>query len=448
MEKLIYVIFMCIFSLYASSQTPKALSLDRIEEIINRENITDLEQFLEFIDPAQKRIVSLMLNSKSPQSASLKYPRVIFQPSSDIYMAFSTDPNDQKYQILEIIEYNEDANDYEFHTISFDDRGRGLTTRIKDIFSNVDKYPPKIVRNEKSCKSCHRVGPLWDGYAFWSGSIGSYHQPRKSRSIIAESNSIRDYEQKFWNKNVKKYKKTKRLRHMNGAFQSNNPLDDHQNYVDITVRDLEHNNLKITTNIVKQYAQILSNRVSEQLIEREDLMLAFNYLISYESIYSINRDDFLDLLPEHLRNKFNDEYTERVSEIESSIEKHLNLSIKEQSKIHNLNPSDFYPNIVNELSFDTQNNSASYYAMLDFLLSDIDIELANFSPARRIGKRNYLFNDGGSKPWGNFFKHLKANVDDKLSYASEHWRNISKTSTSYSYRNKLNCQDAIKSIIN
>lgn len=447
MRVFIYITLLFNITTFAKSDEYVPLTIDRIEEIITTEQIGDLDHFLKSLGEEQKSVVSLMINSKSPQDASLMYPRVIFQPSEDIYMAFSTNPNDKSYQVLEVIEYNEDVNDYEFHKIVFDSRSHGLSSGIKNLILRQGPKSPKVYRNEKSCKSCHRLGPLWDGYAFWSGTFGSYHQPRHFGSIIGENNSIRSYEQSLWMKNVKKYKKLKRLRQMKGAFLKENPLSHSNDYSEIRVRDLEDNNLQLTINITKQYSNILSNKVSDLLIGREDLMPAFNHLFNYTSKYDLNVDHFLQTLPQSLRSKFRDGHIERLERIKSSIEDHLNLSINEQSKIHSLNPMEFYPQLAKQVSFDNQNNAPYFYALWDFLLSELDIELSNYSPARKIGRGNYLFNDGGAKPWGGFFIHLREEVDKKLNVTSEFWRSISKISIRNSMRSGLSCHDAVKNIV-
>ena len=67
MRVFIYITLLFNITTFAKSDEYVPLTIDRIEEIITTEQIGDLDHFLKSLGEEQKSVVSLMINSKSPQ---------------------------------------------------------------------------------------------------------------------------------------------------------------------------------------------------------------------------------------------------------------------------------------------------------------------------------------------------------------------------------------------
>lgn len=417
-----------------------------IEQVIEEQDIRSITNLIETFDIRQRNKVALMINSKSPQAASVEFPRVIYQPSPNLYLAYSTDPNDENRNLLEVIEFNEELNEYEFHKIEFDEPKQGLKEGVKRIFSPTEQLRPVISKNQTSCKTCHRVGPLWDTYAFWPGTYGSYHQVRSG--MRNEQNSFRDLEQKTWNKNKKRYKKIKRIGLLRGIFHRPQIGKEHilrlnkKEFLEFTTKNFEDNNLDITKNIMKQYMSMLKSRIYEEVNEQPDLLRSFKFFMSAKVSDVHNFDEFVENLPPNLQEEFKKDFPERSKKIQRLINKHVEKGISEQRQIHKL-AENWQNDLPTKLSFDQQNRSAEHYAIWDYLLEKMNIDFSMYSPSRSIGRSYYMFNDGGAPPWGSFFSHLREDIHSTLSHTSQDYRNITFTKKNNS-QNSQSCFNAIR----
>lgn len=142
--------------------------------------ITTLDQFVQkFADSPYRSIGgSAVFDSRSLQSASLRYPRIITSVTNT-YFTFNGDPSDPSYNDLEMLSFNPSTKKFELQSITFDP--------LKGVqFSQVN--PPK-------CLACHgdTPKPIWDTNNFWPGVYGSKLRIKEIDSTSTEGKAYNEF---------------------------------------------------------------------------------------------------------------------------------------------------------------------------------------------------------------------------------------------------------------
>jgi hypothetical protein len=163
--KIICLVFCCL--------TSKALAWDyqSVRTLIEANpNIQRIDQLLEHLDENILNNYLLLHRSNSLQQASLDFPRVIlFEGDARFIMAFNGDPKLGGYNRLEMIQFNQAQNQFEFYEARFPESNNGPV-----VFSE---------KNPEECQSCHRADlrPNWDAYPFWKDAYGSIEDSARER---------------------------------------------------------------------------------------------------------------------------------------------------------------------------------------------------------------------------------------------------------------------------
>ncbi len=156
-----------------------------IEEFLIKNPHASLENLLDQLSPEVfKKNYNLVFSSRSPNPTSLENPRIILTNSDgSLILAFSSNPNLQRGNVMEVIELDQLNNFLKFKEI---------------VFSKTDQV--KIDNNPQSCIACHgtpeskRLRPIWDTYPDWVGSYGSSHNDIISKRGNEGISKIRDLE--------------------------------------------------------------------------------------------------------------------------------------------------------------------------------------------------------------------------------------------------------------
>lgn len=133
---------------------------------IKDHNVTTLEQALALVPETFYNNYVLMYRSRSLQDASPIYPRaILFGRTAKFIMAFNGHEEQKGFNNLEMIQYREATNKWEFRELTF----------FKD------KAPVVSEANPKKCLECHQSPkrqnidprPNWEPYNFWPGAYAS-----------------------------------------------------------------------------------------------------------------------------------------------------------------------------------------------------------------------------------------------------------------------------------
>jgi hypothetical protein len=169
-------IFICVAAI-ANESSPYDWKF--LNELIDRKNITTIEDLLPELPQEIRAEYVLMHTSRSLQGATFQAPRAILHwDSAKKIMSFNGGPEQKGGSSIEMIQFNEDTRKFEFHRLDFE----------KD-------KPPIRDQNLKRCHHCHRqdARPNWEHYFVWPGAYGedddSYNQKEVEEINVFIQNS-------------------------------------------------------------------------------------------------------------------------------------------------------------------------------------------------------------------------------------------------------------------
>lgn len=142
------------------------ITYESLVEDIKKAGTNSLEESLALLPTDFLRHYVLMYRSRSLQDASPLYPRaIVFGRSARFILAFNGHEKQKGYNNLEIIQFRDQEQRWEFREITF----------FKD------KSPSFSEANPKKCLECHQSPrrenvdprPNWEPYNFWPGAYAS-----------------------------------------------------------------------------------------------------------------------------------------------------------------------------------------------------------------------------------------------------------------------------------
>jgi cytochrome c2 len=158
-----------IHSAYKKNNMPLAqeMNFDKLQKLIVEKDVDSVEAV---IDLLPKEMLNdnyiLMYKSRSLQEASFTQPRVIsYSPSTQFILTFNGgSPKMAGHNSIEIIQYREKEQKFEFREIQF-----------------VDNQAKISEANPQKCLQCHQsnnrknidMRPNWEPYNIWPGAFGS-----------------------------------------------------------------------------------------------------------------------------------------------------------------------------------------------------------------------------------------------------------------------------------
>ncbi len=160
----------------AAALDGETLSYEDLVGLVSAHDVRSIEELLPLLPQDYRSEFTLMHDSLSLQPSTFESPRVIMTgPRATLVIAFSSDPEAFRYNVLEIIQFREDgapgdppnpatpARGFEFREI---------------VFSDLDPPGPPAFgpANPPLCFSCHGGSdprPNWEVYSQWPGAYGS-----------------------------------------------------------------------------------------------------------------------------------------------------------------------------------------------------------------------------------------------------------------------------------
>lgn len=150
---------------FAAAQAGERITADRILKIIEKKEISTIDELLPDLPAELRENYSLVYGTRNTaQHASELTPRVIlFSDDGGFQLAFTGDESVQGGNRLEMITQQSDGS-YSFSQVVLE-KGKA----------------PSLELNPAFCKSCHGKvpRPIWDAYPFWPGVYGSDHDKLK-----------------------------------------------------------------------------------------------------------------------------------------------------------------------------------------------------------------------------------------------------------------------------
>lgn len=140
------------------SSSIRGTLFDRLSIEVAANRIRSIEEALAFLPERLRQNHALMYDSRSLQKSSFENPRAIIFDDSASFVAAFTDKSMTGGDRLEIMQFREESQSYEFREIIAD------ANRLKVSEANPGK-----------CKRCHTEAliPNWRGYPFWTGAYGN-----------------------------------------------------------------------------------------------------------------------------------------------------------------------------------------------------------------------------------------------------------------------------------
>lgn len=149
------------FAPFASAQTK--FTFADLKKIVEEKDLRSIDQVLPLLPTEYRESFTLMHKSRSIQHSSSWAPRaILFGNDAKLVLSFNGDPTDAGYDRLEVIEFKDETDRFEFKFIYFAD------TQTK----------AEVIENPMNCIGCHGrmpndLHPDWDVGLVWRGAYGS-----------------------------------------------------------------------------------------------------------------------------------------------------------------------------------------------------------------------------------------------------------------------------------
>lgn len=143
----------------ADPKLSEPMTFQWVKSKIESQNITSIDTLISVLPQSYRENFVLMRNSQSSQGATPERPRVLMFGNGDrAVISFNGSPEERGFNKVEMVEFKNDTNRFEFREIDFTD---GLPK-----FSEAN--PPR-------CLKCHQEKeprPNWPEYPDWPGAFG------------------------------------------------------------------------------------------------------------------------------------------------------------------------------------------------------------------------------------------------------------------------------------
>jgi hypothetical protein len=157
----------------------ETLTYEDLLWLISAHDVRSIDALLPLLPEDYRSEYTLMHTSRSLQPATLDYPhypRVIMTgPRATLVIAFNGDPQANRYNVLEIIQFREGGAPANPPNPATPPRGFEF---LEIEFSGLNPPAPPLPKpaNQQLCRSCHgepERRPNWEVYGEWPGAYGS-----------------------------------------------------------------------------------------------------------------------------------------------------------------------------------------------------------------------------------------------------------------------------------
>lgn len=152
--------------------SPKDLSFQELKTILQKNRFHRIEDLLKYLNQNKPEYMShytLGYNSLSLHGSSEEYPRaIIYGQSGNFIITFNGNPDQQAFEMLEVVEFNHHSERFEYREIEFNEFGQ-----LEEPFKISSPGGPKLDGQGK-CLVCHTGSrPIWEPYDSWPGFYGA-----------------------------------------------------------------------------------------------------------------------------------------------------------------------------------------------------------------------------------------------------------------------------------
>jgi hypothetical protein len=167
-----FVFFLKTFQVFAGDGLdryavgePSPIDMESLSKAINEGKFKTLEEFVEWLPLECRKFYTLVYKSRSLQSASYKYPRVITpcsQARPGFILSFTGDPKGHGRNSVEILETDPQTFQMRAAEVVFEQNTLGRPVA-------------RLTHNPEKCAECHGspLRPIWDRYPNWPGAYDS-----------------------------------------------------------------------------------------------------------------------------------------------------------------------------------------------------------------------------------------------------------------------------------
>lgn len=148
--------------------------------------ITTVEDAIPFLPEDIRDGLFLMEASRSRHQATTEYPRVVlYGKDSDFIVSMSSLPSDPLYEVLEMIEFQDDGN-----------------FKFRQLDMSTD--PPSLSADDVACQGCHGPRPrlIWGQYRTWPGNYevdGEVQEQLRERAPERFGDLLGGWSVEIWN---------------------------------------------------------------------------------------------------------------------------------------------------------------------------------------------------------------------------------------------------------
>lgn len=146
---------------------PADLSFAELQKALSENRFSKISELLAYVQlkyPMYMSHYALAFNSKSLHGSSRQAPRaIVYGKTGKFVISFNGLPEQQAYNELEVMEFNQTTNTFEFREIEF--REGGQSPQFTTISS--------VNGPDNKCLVCHSAQrPIWEAYDSWPGMYG------------------------------------------------------------------------------------------------------------------------------------------------------------------------------------------------------------------------------------------------------------------------------------
>lgn len=161
----------------APKDNQPAMTVEGINNFIQQQNITSIEQLLAYFPEHYRTNFSLVEKTRATGQSNLAYPRIVlFGSDGRFLLNIGTKADDPNYQMLDVAEMHEDTGKWEFSV--FDFKGK----------------QPRLTRNDATCNQCHgtkNARPFWGTVLEWDGVFGDNVAPGPQGEALDTTHLLR-----------------------------------------------------------------------------------------------------------------------------------------------------------------------------------------------------------------------------------------------------------------
>ena len=229
---------------------------------LNREQPTSVAQALNILKQESPETLShytIGYQSRSLHESSFTNPRIIaFNTNAKMIVSFNGDPNQNGYERLEMMCFNDKHSSFEFRDVAFPREAKSeddLYDIPRDKRSSAFVISPVNGHQERSCTQCHGdpARPIWDTYNLWPGFCQSQLHKGEHFNSSEEDQNCRRFE---------------------------SAMSQHERYRNLNSQD-EHQKLRINETLGMELGRLVTKKIVKDLDRQSISVRQIRYQLAH-----------------------------------------------------------------------------------------------------------------------------------------------------------------------